>query len=124
MLLWLSEPSTLTIISLIGLFLTIGDYILPTIVYSLYKNEDWDRERQQKYEEICTNLIIFRTKLELLLTSYYRMRLTNPKLVRTVNNMIYLFLSLIIRNNLNLILKMKILYHIIYKIIIFSSIYT
>lgn len=82
MLLWLSEPSTLTVISVIGLIITIGDYILPKIVSTVYKNEDWDREKQQQYEEICTNLIIYRTKLELLFTSYYRMRVTNPKMVR------------------------------------------
>lgn len=82
MLLWLSEPSTLTVISLIGLFTTIGDYILPTLVITFYKTEDWDREKQQRYEEICTNMIIYKTKLELLLTSYYRMRITNPKMVR------------------------------------------
>lgn len=82
MLLWLSEPSTLTMIAFIGLMVTMADYILPTIVSTLFKNEDWDREKQQRYEEICTNLIIYQTKLELLLTSYYRMRVTNPKMVR------------------------------------------
>lgn len=84
MLLWLSEPSTLTVVSIIGLIITTSDYILPKIVSSLYKNEDWDREKQQRYEEICTNIIIYRTKLELLLTSYYRMRVTNPKMVRVI----------------------------------------
>lgn len=81
MLIWLSEPSTLTLISMIGLILTLGDYILPIIVSTLFKNEDWNREKQQQYEEICTNLIIYRTKFELLLTSFYRMRVTNPVLV-------------------------------------------
>lgn len=78
---WLSEPNLLTILALIGLILTISDYVLPSVIFSIFKNETWTDEKQSKYEEICTNIILYKTKLELLVTSYYRMRVTNPKLV-------------------------------------------
>ncbi|CAH1966474.1 unnamed protein product [Acanthoscelides obtectus] len=80
MLIWLSEPNILTIISLIGLIITVTDYILPAVVTAIFRTESWTNEKQRKYEEICTNIILYKTKFELLATSYYRMRITNPKL--------------------------------------------
>ncbi|KAJ8933364.1 hypothetical protein NQ314_014079 [Rhamnusium bicolor] len=80
MLLWLCEPNLLTVISLLGLSLTVGDYILPTLISSVFKSEVWTTEKQKQYEEICTNIILYKMKLELLLSSYYRMRVTNSKL--------------------------------------------
>ncbi|KAJ8975279.1 hypothetical protein NQ317_013679 [Molorchus minor] len=80
MLIWLFEPNLLTIISLLGLMITIGDFILPSILSSLFKSEIWTPEKQQQYEDICTNIILYKTKLELLISSYYRLRITNSKL--------------------------------------------
>ncbi|KAJ8915087.1 hypothetical protein NQ315_014342 [Exocentrus adspersus] len=84
MLLWLLEPNILTVVSLVGLFITIADYILPTLVSSLFKTEVWTSEKQSQYEEICTNIILHKTKLELLISSYYRMKVTNSKLYFTL----------------------------------------
>ncbi|CAG9815591.1 unnamed protein product [Phaedon cochleariae] len=80
MLFWLSEPNILTILSLLGLLVTLGDYVLPSIVSSIFKSESWNIEKQRQYEDICTNIILYKTKFELLVTSYYRMRVTNPKM--------------------------------------------
>ncbi|KAJ8950407.1 hypothetical protein NQ318_003683, partial [Aromia moschata] len=80
MLLWLFEPNILTVISLLGLVITVGDYILPSVISSIFKSELWTVEKQRQYEEICTNVILYKTKLELLISSYYRMRVTNSKL--------------------------------------------
>lgn len=83
-LLWLSDPTVLTIISSIGLLLTIGDYVLPTVVASIFKNDNWNAHKQNEYEEICTNIVLYKTKFELLVTSYYRMRVTNSKMYFTL----------------------------------------
>ncbi|XP_072381475.1 ADP-ribosylation factor-like protein 6-interacting protein 1 [Diabrotica undecimpunctata] len=80
MLLWLCEPNLLTIISVIGLMITVGDYVLPSVVSTMYKQETWNTYKQKEYEEICTNIILYKTKFELLVSSYYRMRVTNPKM--------------------------------------------
>ncbi|CAG9864832.1 unnamed protein product [Phyllotreta striolata] len=78
-LLWLSDPTVLTVFSTIGLLITIGDYILPTLIASLYKSDNWTADKQSEYEEICTNIVLYKTKFELLVTSYCRMRITNSK---------------------------------------------
>nr|CAH7737463.1 unnamed protein product [Callosobruchus chinensis] len=80
MLIWLAEPNILTVISLLGLLITVTDYILPAVVTAIFRAESWTTEKQRNYEEICTNIILYKTKFELLATSYYRMRVTNPKL--------------------------------------------
>ncbi|XP_018561938.1 ADP-ribosylation factor-like protein 6-interacting protein 1 isoform X2 [Anoplophora glabripennis] len=84
MLIWLFEPNLLTIISLLGLVITVGDYVLPALIATLFKAEMWTSEKQTQYEEICTNIVLYKTKFELLLSSYYRMKVTNSKLYFTI----------------------------------------
>ncbi|XP_057669149.1 ADP-ribosylation factor-like protein 6-interacting protein 1 isoform X2 [Diorhabda carinulata] len=84
MLIWLSESNLLTVISLLGLIITIGDYTLPTLISTLYKEETWNTRKQNRFEELCTNIILYKTKFELLVSAYYRMRETNPKMYFTV----------------------------------------
>lgn len=79
MLLWLSEANILTVICLLGLTITMLDYAVPSVSSSIFKSSITEEEQRQ-YDHICTNIIFYKTKLELLFTSYYRMRVTNPKL--------------------------------------------
>ncbi|XP_023013932.1 ADP-ribosylation factor-like 6 interacting protein 1 isoform X2 [Leptinotarsa decemlineata] len=80
MLIWLSDPNILTILSLLGMLITLADYTLPMIISSIFKEDTWNNGKQKQYEDICTNIILYKTKFELLLDSYYRMRVTNPKM--------------------------------------------
>ncbi|XP_066146272.1 ADP-ribosylation factor-like protein 6-interacting protein 1 [Euwallacea fornicatus] len=74
------DPNVLTIISLIGIAITLSDYFIPIILNSVFRSETWTPEKQKEYEEICTNIILYKTKSELLISSFCRMRVTNPKL--------------------------------------------
>ncbi|KAG5886310.1 hypothetical protein JTB14_003463 [Gonioctena quinquepunctata] len=84
MLLWLCEPTILTVLSLTGLLITLADYVLPLITSSIFKADTWNNGKQKQYEEICTNIILYKTKFELLIASYYRLRVTNPKVYFSV----------------------------------------
>ncbi|CAH0554767.1 unnamed protein product [Brassicogethes aeneus] len=84
MLIWLCDPNVLTIISLLGLLFTVCDYVLPSIVSTLYKNEQWTPNKQKQLEDICTNIVLYKTKTELLLTSFYKMRVSNSKVYFSV----------------------------------------
>lgn len=85
----LADPSILTVISLTGLALTLADYFMPLILQSIFKPEMWSGDKQKEFEEICTNIILYKTKAELLLSSYCRMRVTNPKLVSVIFRFIF-----------------------------------
>ncbi|XP_066248002.1 ADP-ribosylation factor-like protein 6-interacting protein 1 [Euwallacea similis] len=74
------DPNVLTIMSLIGIAITLSDYFMPIILSSVFKPETWTPEKQKEYEEICTNIILYKTKSQLLISSFCRMRVTNPKL--------------------------------------------
>lgn len=79
-IIWLCNPNVLTILSLLGLIVTVGDYVLPIALSSLFKADIWTGEKQKEFEEVCTNIVLYKTKTELLVSSYCRMRVTNPKL--------------------------------------------
>lgn len=85
----LANPSILTVISLTGLALTLADYFMPLILQSIFKPEMWSGDKQKEFEEICTNIILYKTKAELLLSSYSRMRVTNSKLVSIILRFIH-----------------------------------
>ncbi|XP_019875468.1 ADP-ribosylation factor-like protein 6-interacting protein 1 isoform X2 [Aethina tumida] len=110
---WLCDPSFLTMLSLLGIFITLADYTLPLIVNSLFKNEHWSAHKQKKFDEFCTNVILYKTKTELSITTFYKMRVNNPKMYfslslatlsllayvgSTINNffLMYLFTSVIL----------------------------
>lgn len=80
MLLWLANPNNLSILSVIGLIVTVADYIVPSLSTSIFKQE-FTEEQQQQYDDICTNIVLIKTKAELLLSSFFKMRVKNPKLV-------------------------------------------
>ncbi|RZC37234.1 Reticulon domain containing protein [Asbolus verrucosus] len=79
-LLWLLDPSILTILSLFGLCFTICDYLIPSIATSLFKPEKWTARKDKELEELCTNVILYKAKLELTWASYYKMKITNRKM--------------------------------------------
>lgn len=92
-LLWISNPNVLTVVSLIGLIATVSDYLLPTVLSAIFKSDTWSPEKQKQYEEICTNIVLYKTKTELLISSYSRMRVTNPKVYFSVTIFVLCFLT-------------------------------
>lgn len=93
MLLWLSSPSVLTTVALIGLFVTLADYFVPILAVMYFKPELWSKAKDQEFEDICRNLIVYRTKLSFTIQSYFIMRITKPKLFYPCTIIALLFAS-------------------------------
>lgn len=92
-LLWLLNPSVLSFISVFGLTVTICDYVVPLISRSLFKSDIWTDTEEKEYEDICTSIVLYKTKIRLSIDSYLRLRSTKPKIVSKFNGSIWKFLS-------------------------------
>ncbi|KAL3270264.1 hypothetical protein HHI36_009318 [Cryptolaemus montrouzieri] len=93
MFLWLSETSILTIISIIGLMATLCDYLIPAISSSLFSSQKWTSDKEAILEGICGDIIICKTQIEVNCVTYYRMRVTNPKLYFALTTVSLAFLA-------------------------------
>merc|ERR1712126_40531 len=51
---WYWDPGFLNFISLIGLFITIGDYFGPKLLPYILSN-DWNEEKEKRYSKFCRN---------------------------------------------------------------------
>ncbi|KAL1489311.1 hypothetical protein ABEB36_014234 [Hypothenemus hampei] len=91
--LWFWEPTLLTAFALLGFTFTLSDFLLPYILSTIYSAENWTPDKQKQYEEICTNIILYQTKAELLVSSYYRLRVTNRKLYFGITASTLIFLA-------------------------------
>jgi hypothetical protein len=82
MFLWLLDPSILTVVSVFGLCVTVSDYVIPSVASSFFKPEKWTARREKEFEELCTNIVLYKARLELTWSRYYKLKTTNRKLVR------------------------------------------
>lgn len=80
-LVWLLDPSILSALSLIGLTLTISDYIVPVLAKSLFKPELWTAVKEKQFEEICKAVVLYQNKIHSSVHLYFGMRSERPKLV-------------------------------------------
>lgn len=85
-LLWLLNPSILSFVSIFGLTITICDYVVPIISRSLFKSGIWTDAEEKEYEDICTSIVLYKSKARLAIDSYFLLRTTKPKLVRKIKN--------------------------------------
>lgn len=81
MVLWLVDPSILSTISLIGLTLTISDYMVPMLARSFFKSDVWTTAKEEQFEEVCRTIVVYREKMRLSCESFLLLRTTKPKLV-------------------------------------------
>lgn len=81
MFLWLADPSLLTTIAVLGLIVTLADYLLPTVLSSFVNQENWTVTKEKQFENICRIIIIYKTKFATSFHSFYLLRTTRPKIV-------------------------------------------
>lgn len=79
--LWISDPSLLTTLSILGLIITVGDYLVPTVVSGLFRNENWTGAHEKRLEELCRKLVLYYTHTSTMIASFYLMRTVRPKVV-------------------------------------------
>ncbi|XP_045474604.1 ADP-ribosylation factor-like protein 6-interacting protein 1 isoform X2 [Harmonia axyridis] len=77
---WLTDMSVLTTFSLLGLFATLCDYLVPIISTSFIKPDSWTPQKEALYDTICGEILIIKMKLELDCSMYCRMRESHPKM--------------------------------------------
>lgn len=81
MFLWLSDPNILTIVSTLGLFVTLADYFVPVLASSIFKPDNWTKDKEIQYEDICRAIVVYKTKILLSCQCYIVMRSTRPRMV-------------------------------------------
>ncbi|KAK9890937.1 hypothetical protein WA026_012277 [Henosepilachna vigintioctopunctata] len=105
MFLWLSETNILTIISVFGLIVTLCDYLVPAVLNSFVKSDKWTPEKENLFDGICGEIVIYKTKLDVNCSTYCKMRVTNPKMYFTITTTSLIFLAWI-GNSINNMLLM------------------
>jgi len=61
---WYFDPGFLTFISLIGLFITTGDYFVQKLLPDILSN-DWNEEKEKRYSKFCRNVAWLIRRLEI-----------------------------------------------------------
>ncbi|KAF5300234.1 hypothetical protein FQR65_LT09188 [Abscondita terminalis] len=78
--LWLVDASILSTLSILGLTITISDYVVPIVAAVMFKPESWCKDKDQEFYDICRNIVGYKMKLEESLSTFYETRVTNPKM--------------------------------------------
>ncbi|XP_034952474.1 ADP-ribosylation factor-like protein 6-interacting protein 1 [Chelonus insularis] len=53
LLIWLTEPAFLTIISISLLVLALTDYLVPILISTFIPSNSWNGQKERKFDEIC-----------------------------------------------------------------------
>lgn len=81
MSIWLLDPSLLTAISIIGLTITISDYIVPVLTSSMMKGDTWSEKKEKQLDEVCKVLLKYYNVLANRICTFCELRTIKPKLV-------------------------------------------
>lgn len=77
---WYLDPSLVTLLAFLGLFLTLADYLGPKILDMIYKPESWTTEKERRLETVCRSLVSFGNLLSSLSQSVASLRVNSPML--------------------------------------------
>ncbi|GJQ86867.1 hypothetical protein Trydic_g19535 [Trypoxylus dichotomus] len=100
MSIWLLDPSLLTAISIIGLTITISDYIVPLLTASMMKGDTWSEKKEKQLDEICMMLLKYYNVVVNRATTFCELRALKPKLYYSCT-IITLMMLAWIGNNIN-----------------------
>ncbi|KAB0795566.1 hypothetical protein PPYR_12405 [Photinus pyralis] len=78
--LWLFDPSVLTTFSIVGLTISISDYLVPKVSAALFRSELWTDEKEEAFNKFCANVVACKFKFVTLISSFYGMRCSNTKM--------------------------------------------
>ncbi|KAM4632137.1 ADP-ribosylation factor-like protein 6-interacting protein 1 [Discoglossus pictus] len=57
------DPSVLSGVSCLVMFLCLADYLVPTFAPKIFGSNQWTTEQQQRFHEICSNLVKTRRRV-------------------------------------------------------------
>jgi len=75
---WYLDPSLVTLLSTIGLILTLADYLGPKILDKIFKPESWSTEKERRLESVCRSLVSLSRLASSLSSSVSSMRMESP----------------------------------------------
>jgi len=84
LLVWYQDPSMLTLISILGLILTLLDYIIPILQTKFFPENGWTPEQEEKLDRICHDLVFVETGVRRVYQSVYDYKEKSPKLYLTI----------------------------------------
>jgi len=61
LVIWSQEPSMVTLVALLGLLVTLLDFLVPRIQEKMFSKESWSADKEQKLEKICQELVFVRS---------------------------------------------------------------
>ncbi|KAK4876418.1 hypothetical protein RN001_012840 [Aquatica leii] len=91
--LWVLDPSILTTISILGLTITISDYLVPIVTSAIFKPESWTKDKDEDLINICRKVVEYKSKLEISSQCFYEMRCTKPKMYYGFTILTMLFMA-------------------------------
>eukprot|EP00092_Neocalanus_flemingeri_P107513 GFUD01137989.1.p1 GENE.GFUD01137989.1~~GFUD01137989.1.p1 ORF type:complete len:171 (-),score=61.61 GFUD01137989.1:208-720(-) len=74
---WLS-PSMLTLLSTLGLFFTLLDYLGPKLMDKIFSPNLWSGEKEKKLENVCKSLVSLSLLMSSCYISFTAMKTTSP----------------------------------------------
>ncbi|CAG9760598.1 unnamed protein product [Ceutorhynchus assimilis] len=92
-MIWLWNPNVMSIVGFMGIIATLLDFFLIPLQSFLFKRQMWTEEKQKEYQSICTNVIFYKVNAEQFMTSYYKMRVTKPKMYFTITILVLSILT-------------------------------
>ncbi|XP_074647999.1 ADP-ribosylation factor-like protein 6-interacting protein 1 [Tubulanus polymorphus] len=78
-LIWYFDPSVLTTFSLLGLIISLVDYLVPTIASSLFKSDNWTVVQEKEFENICIRIHNAKVHIQNLRTQIFNLKTEKPK---------------------------------------------
>merc|ERR1719187_713801 len=77
MLLWMS-PSMITLISLLGLVVTMLDYLGPVLMDRIFSSTQWTGEKEKKLDNVCKSLVSASLLFSSCFSSYSNLKTNSP----------------------------------------------
>ncbi|GCB81581.1 hypothetical protein scyTo_0022808, partial [Scyliorhinus torazame] len=78
---WL-DPSVLTGVSCAIMMICLADYLVPTIASKMFGSNKWTTEQQQRFHEICSNLVKTQRRIVGWWRRLFALKEEKPKMVR------------------------------------------
>ncbi|KAF2352132.1 hypothetical protein FHG87_017112 [Trinorchestia longiramus] len=79
-LVWYLEPSVLTLLSIVGLIITLADFLVPQVVPLVLGGHSWTGAQERRYESIVCGLSTVLTSCSCWSAALATLKATRPKL--------------------------------------------
>ena len=93
LLLWWAEPTFLSFLSLLLLFVAVVDYLLPFILPRLFPSDGWNADLQNRYFAICASLVGLKYDARALFFRAQEVKIQRPRLYLALTSVALLLVA-------------------------------